>query len=243
MQRLLPGVLLFLLPIICFAQGTYQRTQIVNDAKNEIGRPYVYGGERPSGFDCSGLVQYVFGNNGYSLPRTSRDQSSIASKRKLRRLQPGDLIFFGSGKKVNHVGIVSRNVNGQLYMVHSGSSTGVEEIEVYSNNYWSRRISFGGSVLDDEDLLAVEPPEKIKTERGRSSKPSSGANQPRARTRTGTSSSAGRPSSGSSRSTISAEDLKRWREKQKRKIEKAKAKLKKRKERRKNRKMKRAKKR
>lgn len=214
------------------AQSQQKRLQIVDDAKHEMGRPYRYGGERPSGFDCSGLVQYVFGNNGILLPRTSSEQSKYARRTKIRSLKPGDLLFFGSGGKVNHVGIVEKNAGGELVMIHSGSSTGVTRTRVYDSDYWSKRLKFGGVVVDDEDILVSDIPknERVRT-RTPSNQPESG--KPRTRSRPAPEHPSG--------STFSAEDLKRWSDKQKKRIAKAKKKRAEKKAKRKARKAKRKK--
>jgi cell wall-associated NlpC family hydrolase len=67
------------------------------------GVPYRWGGESPDGFDCSGLVQYVFGRHGVDLPRVAKDQARAGVPVAVADLRPGDLVFFGS--PVDHVGI------------------------------------------------------------------------------------------------------------------------------------------
>lgn len=92
---------------------------IFAEGEKHIGTPYRYGGTTPAGFDCSGFVQYVFRANGITLKRTSRDQYKnngySVSKSELKR---GDLVFFGSGGYVNHVGIYA----GDGKMLHSPST-------------------------------------------------------------------------------------------------------------------------
>ena len=78
---------------------------IVNTAAKYIGVRYVYGGTSPSGFDCSGLVQYVCRQNGISVNRTSRAQYSNGVAVSKSNLQPGDLVFFSKGSGISHVGI------------------------------------------------------------------------------------------------------------------------------------------
>jgi cell wall-associated NlpC family hydrolase len=85
--------------------------EVVAVAKRYLGVPYVWGGESPSGFDCSGLVQYCYEQVGISLPRTSREQFTagdyIAPDR-LDLLKEGDLVFFGYNgdpNQIHHVGI------------------------------------------------------------------------------------------------------------------------------------------
>lgn len=92
---------------------------IITEAEKYIGVNYVYGGTTPSGFDCSGFVKYVFGNCGVTLNRVSRDQYAkdgySVSK---SELEPGDLVFFGTGGTVSHVGIYT----GGGQMIHSPST-------------------------------------------------------------------------------------------------------------------------
>jgi cell wall-associated NlpC family hydrolase len=78
---------------------------IVGIAEKYIGVPYVYGGSSPSGFDCSGLTQYVYGQAGISIPRTASGQQSAATP--VSSPQPGDLVFFGY--PAWHVGIYVGN--------------------------------------------------------------------------------------------------------------------------------------
>lgn len=76
-------------------------SQIVNIARGLLGIAYVYGGDSPSGFDCSGLTQYVYGKAGISIPRTASAQQRAATP--VSNPQPGDLVFYGS--PAWHVGI------------------------------------------------------------------------------------------------------------------------------------------
>ncbi len=72
---------------------------IVSEASKFLGVPYVWGGSSPSGFDCSGLVQYVFAQLGVSVPRGSVDQSEVGTPvASLADAQPGDLLFFEPGQ-------------------------------------------------------------------------------------------------------------------------------------------------
>ena len=96
---------------------------IIATAKQFIGVNYLYGGTTPSGFDCSGFVQYVFAKNGISLPRVSRDQFQVGTSISFDNLKPGDLVFFGLAKNgvVDHEGIYVGN--GQF--INASSSKGV----------------------------------------------------------------------------------------------------------------------
>jgi peptidoglycan DL-endopeptidase CwlO len=77
-------------------------------AQQHLGVPYVWGGESPSGFDCSGLVQYVYGQLGVTLPRTAAEQARVGQPvASLADARPGDLLAFHS--PVDHIGIYAGN--------------------------------------------------------------------------------------------------------------------------------------
>ncbi len=84
-------------------------TRIVEEAQKFLGVPYVWGGASPSGFDCSGLVQYVFGQLGISLPRTASQQYEVGTAVSRGALMPGDTVFFDTTGGVSHVGIYIGN--------------------------------------------------------------------------------------------------------------------------------------
>lgn len=91
-------------------QATGDASGIVALAKAQQGIPYVYGGTSTNGFDCSGLVQYVYQNAaGVKLPRTSQAQSTQGTPVSMNNLQPGDLLFWGGEGSAYHVGIYVGN--------------------------------------------------------------------------------------------------------------------------------------
>ena len=93
-----------------------QAAQIaVDTALAQQGKPYVWGGTGPGGYDCSGLTSSAYKAAGVSIPRTSKAQSTAGVAVDRANLQPGDLIFFY--KPVGHVGMYIGN--GQ--MVHSST--------------------------------------------------------------------------------------------------------------------------
>ena len=113
--------------------GDAAATVAVQTALAQLGTPYLWGGESPGGFDCSGLVQYAYAAAGLQLPRTAQTQYDHGPLLPLvtdtsSGLAPGDLVFFGSDTRhVTHVGIAL----GQGRMVdapHTGALVRVEPI-------------------------------------------------------------------------------------------------------------------
>lgn len=81
------------------------RQNVVDYAKRYLGCDYAWGGTSPSGFDCSGFVQYVFKHFGINLNRTAEDQSYNGSYISKSNLLPGDMVFFGHSSNIDHAGI------------------------------------------------------------------------------------------------------------------------------------------
>ncbi|MES0874363.1 C40 family peptidase [Sinimarinibacterium thermocellulolyticum] len=80
--------------------------RVVLEALGQVGRPYRYGGATPEGFDCSGLVQYVYREAGVTLPRTTVEQYRAGTRIRSDELEPGDLLFYRFERRpVDHVAI------------------------------------------------------------------------------------------------------------------------------------------
>ena len=77
--------------------------RVASLASGFVGTPYRYGGDSPSGFDCSGLVYYVYREVGVTVPRTAAEQRAAARRIPQESLEPGDLVFFYTPE--DHVGI------------------------------------------------------------------------------------------------------------------------------------------
>jgi hypothetical protein len=128
-------------------EGASALASVVMLARTQIGRPYVWGGASPvTSFDCSGLVQWAFGQLGARLPRTAQQQYDATRRVSRNDLRPGDLVFFErtypSHERITHVGIYVGN--GRMI---NAPTTGdvIREMDVFSG-YWGPRFAGGGRV-------------------------------------------------------------------------------------------------
>lgn len=124
------------------------RDQVVEIAKKYIGVPYVWAGNTPEGFDCSGFTGYVMKEVGVHVPRRSSDQFNDARKVKSKNVQKGDLVFFSNGSGVSHVGIVVSEKGQPLQMIHASSSKGIIITSISESEYWLNRIHGYGTYIN-----------------------------------------------------------------------------------------------
>lgn len=111
-----------------------------------VGTPYRFGGNTPaSGFDCSGLVDYVYRSGaGIALPRNSGQIAELDAPRvRADRLAPGDLLFFGRRGHVNHVAIYV----GEGRFVHAPNSGGTVRLDQLDGYYWHDHFLYAKRVL------------------------------------------------------------------------------------------------
>jgi cell wall-associated NlpC family hydrolase len=115
------------------------------------GTPYRFGGSDPSGFDCSGFVQYVFARHGTVLPREVRDQFRAGEPISLDEVRPGDLVFFETvSRGASHVGIALEHDQ----FVHAPSSRGVVRVERYTGAYWGARFVGARRITPESGAVA-----------------------------------------------------------------------------------------
>ncbi len=111
--------------------------RIVAAALDLRGVPYRNGGTDPAGFDCSGLVAFVFRQHGLAVPRQTGDQYAVGARVARTDIRPGDLVFFSTvAHGPTHVGIA---VDDDEF-VHAPSSGGVVRVERLTLPYWQRRF-------------------------------------------------------------------------------------------------------
>jgi Cell wall-associated hydrolases (invasion-associated proteins) len=121
-------------------KGEVSANDILFRAIALVGTPYRHGGNTPQGgFDCSGLVEYVFRDvAGIVLPRTAQDISEIGAPEVRRdRLESGDLVFFRQSWRVSHVGIYV----GEGRFVHAPNEGGTVRLDLPRRDYWDKHFS------------------------------------------------------------------------------------------------------
>lgn len=111
--------------------------QAVALAQKQMGKMYQWGGQGPDRFDCSGLVYFVYGNLGVSMPRVSSQQAKVGQEVSRKNLQPGDLLYFNtSGSGINHVGIYV----GQSKFIHAPRKGMPVRTDSLNNGWWKQKL-------------------------------------------------------------------------------------------------------
>ena len=110
-------------------------------AKKQIGTPYVYAGSSPkTGFDCSGLMYYVYGKLGKKIPRTAQGQYNKAKTVSKKSMKPGDLVFFGSDtSSIYHVGMYVGD-GKYIHSPQTGDTVKIAKLSERSNIVAAARV-------------------------------------------------------------------------------------------------------
>jgi murein DD-endopeptidase len=136
-------------PVAREARSTTRGDTLAREARAQLGVPYRWGGTDPSrGFDCSGLVAWVYAREGIAVPRTAADQFAAAEKVDERDLRPGDLVFFRLQSRrgtVSHVGIYT----GQRRFVHAPQTGRDVSESSLDDPYYRERFAGAGRFHDD----------------------------------------------------------------------------------------------
>jgi cell wall-associated NlpC family hydrolase len=118
--------------------------EIALRAISQLGKPYVWGGADLSGFDCSGLVRFIYDQVGIAVPRTAAEQYSAAKPIDIRGLEPGDLLFFRTqGQRISHVAIYT----GEGRFIHAPRTGQPVEFRMLDDEYYRPRLAGAGRLF------------------------------------------------------------------------------------------------
>lgn len=113
---------------------TPQQNEVIDNARQYLGVPYLWGGRTPNGFDCSGLVQYVYGKTGKILPRTTIQQEQCGKLIGIKDAKAGDLYFWGERNHSYHVAIACGNGN-YIHAPAPGQNVKYGKIEFFKPDF------------------------------------------------------------------------------------------------------------
>ncbi len=112
---------------------------LINEAQKYLGIPYLWGGTTPTGFDCSGLMQYVYKSQGIDIPRTSQEQQKFCTAVDISDIEPGDFVF-NKKNDATHVGMY---IGNDMY-IHAPHTGDVIKISVLSTS----NMQYAGRITD-----------------------------------------------------------------------------------------------
>jgi cell wall-associated NlpC family hydrolase len=118
------------------ARWRRMRAEVLRVARRQLGVPYVWGGASRGGFDCSGFTLYVYRQVGRTLPHGATDQARRGIRVSLRRLEPGDLVFWGGSGSYSHVAMYA----GRGRVIEAPSAGKVVSYDRLSGAATARRL-------------------------------------------------------------------------------------------------------
>ena len=135
---------------------TDQSSIVISNALSMKGVPYLWGGNSSKGNDCSGFTQTVYMASGIQLPRDARQQAKVGKLIIDDKLKEGDLLFFGTGDRITHVGI---SMGGDKF-IHQGSKL-EGKVDIHSldpdspiyNSYRKETFLFAKRVIEESNNL------------------------------------------------------------------------------------------
>lgn len=119
------------------------RLKVVEEAEKYLGVQYVWGGTSPSGFDCSGLMQYVYNKFGIDIPRVAEDQCGYTTHVSATELLPGDMVFFKNSSGIHHVGMYVGDGN----FIHAPYTGTVVKFGTLREGHYREEFYCGGRVI------------------------------------------------------------------------------------------------
>ncbi|MDO8367792.1 MAG: C40 family peptidase [Saprospiraceae bacterium] len=124
------------------------RTDVIGYAQNFLGLRYRHAGHSPkTGFDCSGFTNYVLNEFGVKVSSASTTQSRQGLKVSLNDVLPGDLVFFGTRGRIQHVALVVEKTAEGIFCVHSTCTRGIIVENISTSKYWKPKILFARDVI------------------------------------------------------------------------------------------------
>lgn len=135
-------------------RGTVTGADIVRAARDYLGVRYVWGGDTPRAFDCSGFTRYVFARYGIALPRTAHEQAAVGDAPFPGDLRPGDLLFFSGGQGAQHIAIY---VGGDT-IIHASSSAKRVKLDLIRphGGPWAKHNWFRNRLIAVRRVLPME---------------------------------------------------------------------------------------
>lgn len=135
-------------------RGTVTGADIVRAARDYLGVRYVWGGDTPRAFDCSGFTRYVFARYGIALPRTAHEQAAFGDAPFPGDLRPGDLLFFSGGQGAQHIAIY---VGGDT-IIHASSSAKRVKLDLIKphGGRWAKHNWFRNRLIAVRRVLPME---------------------------------------------------------------------------------------